>query len=181
MQAELLPPSLEEIVMRSCGISLIICSSCDGLQYPMFPHLRTLNLSQNYLKDIPSCLMPPSLVTIDICNNFLAELPAALASIHGLWNLFMNENKVSSLPTWILELEELRRFSFSGNPILPSPEQRQLAASVLMSINLRELARQGSYHVFTNSNRMRLMLRSLQIPIDLLLLQKFLQNKLKRD
>jgi Leucine-rich repeat (LRR) protein len=148
MQAELLPASLEEILMRSCGISVIICSPCLDPQHLMFPRLRTLNLSQNYLKDIPFFMMPPSLVTIDASNNFLTDVPATLASIHGLWNLFINENKVCSLPTWILELTALRRFSFSGNPILPSSEQKQLAANVQMSINFRELARQGCFPPF---------------------------------
>jgi hypothetical protein len=46
-----------------------------------------------------------------------------------------------------MELEELRRFSFVGNPILPSTEQKQLAANVQMSINVRERARQGDFRL----------------------------------
>ena len=141
LQAELLPPSLEEILLRSCGISSIIHGHCEP---PLFPRLRTLNLSQNYLKTIPNCFMPPSLVTLDMCNNHLIDLPAELTAIEGLWNLFVNGNRLSCLPPWIVELEALRRFSFAGNPIPPSAEQRQLAANVQMSINLRELARQGA-------------------------------------
>jgi Leucine-rich repeat (LRR) protein len=157
MQAELLPPSLEEIFMRSCGISVINCSPCTDPQQSMFPRLRTLNLSQNYLKDIPSCIMPSTLVTIDICNNFLSELPATLVSIPSLWNLFINENQICSLPSWISELERLRRFSIFGNPILLSPQQTQLIAHVQMSINLRELARKG-YFVCQSSHYQRFYL-----------------------
>lgn len=146
-QAELLPPSLEEILMRSCGICVILCSACANPHSSMFPHLRALNLSQNYLKDIPPCMMPPSLVTIDLCNNFLADLPNTLVSVPKLRNLFVNDNKICSLPAWIMELEELRRFSFVGNPILPTPQQKQLAANVQMSINVRERARQGDFRL----------------------------------
>ncbi len=185
VQAQLLPPSLEEILMRSCGISVIICSSCVDPQHLMFPRLRTLNLSQNYLKDIPPCMIPPSLVTIDVCNNFLAELPATLASRPGLWNLFINDNKVSSLPAWILELEGLRRFSYSGNQIVPSPEQKQLAANVQMSINLRELARQGdhlgNYHLqIRPSIFLSFDICSPQKPIESLWLRKILQSRRRR-
>jgi len=143
LQAELLPPSLEEILLRSCGISVIICNTHDSPEHPLLPRLRTLNISQNFLKDIPSCMLPACLVTLDVCNNFLTDLPASLTSMPGLWNLFVSENKLSSLPAWTIELAALRRFAYSGNPIAPSPEQRQLAANVQMSINLRELARKG--------------------------------------
>jgi Leucine-rich repeat (LRR) protein len=164
LQAELLPPSLEEILLRSCGISSIThgVGHCEPAIRPLFPRLRTLNLSQNYLKTIPLCFMPPTLVTLDVCNNHLADLPAELAAIKGLWNLFVNGNRLGCLPLWIVELDALRRFTFAGNPIPPyttpldlqphlslicfcsSVEQRQLAANVQMSINLRELARQGA-------------------------------------
>ena len=79
-----------------------------------------------------------------MCGNFLPELPPHLESMADFWNLFINDNKLTSLPTWILELNSLRRFSFAGNPIPPSLEQRQLAANVQMSMNLRTLARQGA-------------------------------------
>ncbi len=139
----MLPPSLQEILLRSCGIATITCISGDTAQRDMLPHLRTLNLSQNYIKTVPPCLMPSCLVTLDVCNNFLTELPPQLASMEDFWNLFINDNKLTSLPPWILELNSLRRFSFSGNAIPASLEQKQLAANVQMSINLRALARQG--------------------------------------
>jgi Leucine-rich repeat (LRR) protein len=88
-------------------------------------------------------MLPSSLVTLDVCNNLLADLPVHLVAIPGLWNLFVNGNKLASLPAWVEELQSLRRFSFAGNPIPASFEQKQLAANVQMSINLRELARQG--------------------------------------
>jgi hypothetical protein len=58
--------------------------------------------------------------------------------------LFVSDNKLSGLPVWMVELAALRRFSFAGNPISSSAEQRQLTASTQMSINLRELARKGA-------------------------------------
>jgi Leucine-rich repeat (LRR) protein len=147
----------------------------------MFPHLRALNLSQNYLTDIPPCMMPPSLVTIDVCNNFLAELPNTLVSVPKLRNLFVDDNKICSLPAWIMELEELRRFSFVGNPILPSPQQKQLAANVQMSINVRERARQGDFRliVFVELNAKCLIVTQ-QMPVILPLLRKSFRSKQMR-
>jgi hypothetical protein len=154
-QADLLPPSLQEILLRSCGIASITCISGDTSQRDVLPCLRTLNLSQNYLKALPPCMLPSCLVTLDVCGNFLAELPPHLESLADFWNLFVNDNKLTSLPAWILELHSLRRLSFSGNPIPPSLEQRQLAASVQMSINLRTLARQGASSYLLRSSRMQ--------------------------
>ena len=144
MQADVLPPSLEEILLRSCGISAITCNSLETPDKPLLPRLRTLNMSQNFLKDIPACMLPSCLVTLDVCNNFLTDLPSNLTSMPDLWNLFVSDNKLSGLPVWMVELAALRRFSFAGNPIYPSAEQRQLAAGTQMSINLRELARKGA-------------------------------------
>ena len=88
-------------------------------------------------------MTPTCLVTLDLCSNLFTQLPSQLEYIPGLWNLFVNGNNISSLPDWVAGLHALRRFTFIGNPIIPCPEQKQLAANVQMSINLRELARQG--------------------------------------
>lgn len=154
-QADLLPPSLQEILLRSCGIASITCISGDTSQRDTLPRLRTLNLSQNYLKALPPCMLPTCLATLDVCGNFLAELPPQLKSLADFWNLFVNDNKLTGLPAWILELDSLRRFSFAGNPIPPSLEQRQLAANVQMSMNLRSLARQGVTSCLLRSSRMQ--------------------------
>ncbi len=73
-QADLLPPSLQYILVRSCGIAYITYISGDTSQRDTLPRLRTLNLSQNYLKALPPCMLPSCLVALSPHSLLLCPL-----------------------------------------------------------------------------------------------------------
>lgn len=93
--------------------------------FPMFPYLKTCNLSENKLEDFPvqpnmsSCDLgfnqltsfpvQPELVNLDISNNKLQEFPVQPKMVV----CDISNNKLQDFP----EQPKMEMFSFTGNPL----------------------------------------------------------------
>ncbi|UOY02815.1 leucine-rich repeat domain-containing protein [Blastococcus sp. PRF04-17] len=85
-----------------------------------FPELRTLGLSHNNLKDLPTAIAKArTLDSLDLSNNPFRRVPEGVWDLSNLRTLSLDDCPISEVPAAILRLEKLEDLS------LGSPFERQ--------------------------------------------------------
>lgn len=85
-------------------------------------HLQTLNLANNYLKELPTCIGELGrLTTLILAHNNFSEFPEIVTSLPSLTQLDVSSNQIPSIPDSICHLTQLERLNISRNPIAPLP------------------------------------------------------------
>lgn len=87
--------------------------------------LQNLDLSDNYLREIPSEIRNlTSLITLNILDNRLREIPSALGSLTALEELDLSANRsLSSLPREIFNLNQIREINLLNTNVQNIPEE----------------------------------------------------------
>ncbi|KAL6055749.1 Myotubularin-like phosphatase domain [Balamuthia mandrillaris] len=81
-----------------------------------FPHLQSLILSNNKLRQIPECIAElQHLRVLDLSRNKLTKLPTSLWRCRELRTLDVSHNRLSVLPLSLSMLPRLQRIEFEGN------------------------------------------------------------------
>ncbi|XP_046873020.1 LOW QUALITY PROTEIN: PH domain leucine-rich repeat-containing protein phosphatase 1-like [Hypomesus transpacificus] len=87
-----------------------------------FCKLRSLNLSNNRLREFPAALCDiTSLTELNLSGNRLSCLPSALGVMHNLQTLLLDGNALSSLPAALGSLEALTYLGLSFNRLARVP------------------------------------------------------------
>ncbi|XP_062311620.1 PH domain leucine-rich repeat protein phosphatase 1-like isoform X2 [Osmerus eperlanus] len=87
-----------------------------------FCKLRSLNLSNNRLREFPAALCDiASLTELNLSGNRLSCLPSALGAMHNLQTLLLDGNALSSLPAALGSLEALTYLGLSFNRLACVP------------------------------------------------------------
>ncbi|OZJ04056.1 hypothetical protein BZG36_03569 [Bifiguratus adelaidae] len=82
------------------------------------PNLRSLEVSNNQLKDLPKGFANmKNLRFLSIANNYFTEFPKILCEIPSLEDLDISFNKISSLPDESSKMESLRSFRAVANEL----------------------------------------------------------------
>ncbi|KAG5670988.1 hypothetical protein PVAND_001213 [Polypedilum vanderplanki] len=113
-------------------------------------NLRTLNLSKNKLKFMPSAIAKfESLVNLDLSNNEISRLPFAIKQMKSMRNLNLSHNQLKSLPCTIrklqldlIDLSSNQFSSYSKSLEIAQQSQRNITALNLDFPTLFELASQ---------------------------------------
>lgn len=85
--------------------------------------LTKLILASNQLKDIsPDIVNLPALAVLDIHDNKLTSLPDEIGQLQQLWKFNLSHNKLSSLPKALVSVTGLKVILLSGNIIEQLPE-----------------------------------------------------------
>lgn len=87
----------------------------------VFPKIRSLNLSFNYLKSITSSAIPDNctLYYLYLSNNEFTSIPKAVAKMPELITLVVSNNKITSVDGHVLSsLQNFRQLTISYNPLI---------------------------------------------------------------
>merc|ERR1711966_33837 len=57
------------------------------------------------------------LVTLSAVGNEITEPPEAVGEVASLEHVELSENKITAIPTGLVELKKLKLFNVAGNPI----------------------------------------------------------------
>lgn len=88
-----------------------------------FPALQTLDLSRNYLSDLPPSVgLLNSVTKLDLSYNRFTEMPEALRPLPAVEELEMRENRLKVLPDWIGEWTQLKDINASSNQLKTIPK-----------------------------------------------------------
>lgn len=86
------------------------------------PNLQSLNLSNNYLSNLPVAEHQQyELTRLDLSNNHLKNVPYIIQNFPNLKYLNVSSNKdIKTLPPWLATLESLQDLRIEGLPLLNS-------------------------------------------------------------
>ena len=82
-----------------------------------FPKLRSLSLSGNRLKTLPSLPGLQNLITWEIADNKVAEIPGEIALLEVLKSANFANNDIRVIPAEIASMEALTTLNLVGNPL----------------------------------------------------------------
>lgn len=119
---------LSDNVLKEANVSLtpltnlselILCKNklvkIDSFRLETLPNLTKLNLSQNELVNLPETLCESNLVELFVNNNKLSELPSKFGNMERLRNFTASQNNLTALPASLFKLKLLTLDLF-GNP-----------------------------------------------------------------
>ena len=103
--------------------------------------LLTLKLKDNHLNhlSIDAFKDLPQITTLDVSSNYFTDLPFAITELETLENLFISNNKITTIPPSILQkCAKLRKFEINGNPILTVHHQAFIHLPKLEELRISE-------------------------------------------
>ncbi|GFR93308.1 leucine-rich repeat-containing protein 20 [Elysia marginata] len=102
--------------------------------------LQTCNLSQNFIKRIPSKLATKftSLKELDLATNHLSSLPDELRHLEDLTKLDISHNHFTEVPQIVYRIDSLKTLSAQGNEIKNVDVSRLKALPNISEVNLQD-------------------------------------------
>ncbi|VDK31775.1 unnamed protein product [Taenia asiatica] len=108
----------DEIFSRCKNLTFVNCGSCE-------------------LNEIPSSLgLCTNMRVLDLSSNMLKNLPSDGKALKNLISLFLKDNKITVLPHWICELENVIAISVCKNLLQDLPSDFSRVAERLRMINI---------------------------------------------
>lgn len=122
-----LADKLKTLILRSCNIQKIPYS------LNKLKALETLDLSHNLIEEIPDNFFSKTdlketsaslknLINFDMGNNRISVLPSTIINLRSLWVLNLDSNRIEKLPDNIGDLLKLKELNISNNKIKKLPE-----------------------------------------------------------
>ncbi len=86
-------------------------------------NLQSLNLSYNYINEIPKEIGNlTNLQLLHLSNNQINEIPKEIGNLTNLQSLDLSRNQITEIPKKIGKLTNLKQLDLSGNPIKLFPK-----------------------------------------------------------
>jgi Leucine-rich repeat (LRR) protein len=106
-------------------VNLCLC----GLNMETFPEsvwkmsaLRTLNLSRNFLRFIPTEIgLLSNLTNVDLSLNRISHIPTEFANLYQLQVLNLSHNQLTEIPEWFTSFSCLTRLDIESNQFTSFP------------------------------------------------------------
>ena len=108
-----------------------------------FPHdipedVTHIWLGNNNISKVDFIEPFPDLIDLSLSNNGLEEFPNCL-NITGLWELYLENNKITFIPTQlIIFLSNLNYIALLGNPLTSLPNFGVLPLFVMLEVDLQD-------------------------------------------
>ncbi len=83
----------------------------------LFTKLEELELSDNYIKQIPPVTRNNKLKILYLNNNILTKLPEDMSGLKSMHTIDLSNNQLESVPESLLKLKKLRYLLLKGNPV----------------------------------------------------------------
>lgn len=111
-------PNLTTLRLSGLGLETFDLSAAD----PSFSSLQILDLSSNYLTELPDALFQmPQLQTLLLNNNQLVQVPQELAAPNQLYYLDLSNNQLTGIPEALPNLQNLQFLYLNDNTITQIP------------------------------------------------------------
>ena len=131
-------------------------------------HLLGIDLSRNFIVQLPKIPYNESIINLDLSNNRLGSLPNSIVNLPNLEVLNLSNNNIRTLPSNLGQLKKLKRLLLSSNRIEQIPSRlgeltqlevlhlsnnriKTIPPSLLKLTNLRS-SNQGPLQAFWVSN-----------------------------
>lgn len=105
--------------------------------FGLLPCVRELLLQRNLLQAIPPSICNMSLTHLILAENRLSSLPVVIANLESLRTLDLTGNALMALPERICQLCKLERLHLSQNPLISLPKDICKIAS-LLNLEMRQ-------------------------------------------
>uniref|UniRef100_A0A8C8SVM6 protein-serine/threonine phosphatase n=1 Tax=Pelusios castaneus TaxID=367368 RepID=A0A8C8SVM6_9SAUR len=131
-----------------------------------FTKLKSLNLSNNQLRDFPLAVCGiPTLTELNVSCNALRSIPAAIGDMHNLQTFLLDGNFLQSLPAELESMHQLTYLSLSFNEFTDIPgvlekltamDKLCMSGNCMETLNLQTLRRMSHIkHVDLRLNAIR--------------------------
>lgn len=124
---------ITHLSLKNNSLSFLPESFFDGT-----PDLRVLDLSQNFISQLPSSMQNlHRLEDLSIANNLLMELPMNLFELPSLRNLNLHRNEIKTIPDRAFTCPKLKLLNLASNLLTSLPVLAQSSSS-LVSLTLAD-------------------------------------------